>query len=315
MPSYEHYSLTMITVISTAVSRRQKVRGVTLIELMVGLVIGIVLALAASTVYLYSKQSFNSSSETSQLEENGRFAINLLTRYIQGAGYVVINPTTPFPQGPIDTKVRGCDLGFVNPISATSISDLACATSTPAGARTSAGIAVFNETDPYNGTGAAFQGFDCVGISSINIPTASGSINETRSYFFVSNTNVQTPTGIVKMGQLSCVSDRTDAAGVASFQAQPLIPGIEQIAFTYLLPSAVDPDTAQAPSTAASMPASPGWPGVLAVELCVLGKSVQNAGNDTGTQYRDCYNNVITAIPGEVYRTFRTTVRLRNKSV
>ena len=305
----------MKTVISFEASRRQKVRGVTLIELMVGLVIGIVLALAASAVYLYSKQSFNSSSETSQLEENGRFAINLLTRYIQGAGYVVINPATTFPQGPIETKIRGCDFGYVNPTNPVSISDLACATVASAGARASAGIAVFSETDPYNGTGAAFQGFDCLGLSSINIPTASGSINETRSYFFVSTSNIQTPTGISRMGQLSCVSDRTNAAGVASFQAQPLIPGIEQIALTYLLPSAVDPDTAQVPTTAASMPAIPGWPGVLAVELCVLGKSVQNAGNDTATQYRDCYNNVITSIPGEVYRTFRSTVRLRNKSV
>lgn len=282
---------------------------------MIGLVIGIILALAASTVYLYSKQSFNSTSETSQLEENGRFAINLLTRYIQGAGYVVIDPAIPFPQGPIDTKVRGCDLGFVNPTTPTSASDLACATSTSAGARMSAGIAVFNQTDAYNASGAAYQGFDCVGLSSTNIITTTGSVNETRSYFFVSSTTAQTPTGVITVGQLSCVSDRTNSAGVASFQAQPLIPGIEQIAFRYLLPAAVDPDTAQVPTTAASMPASPSWPGVLAVELCVLGKSIQSAGNDSGTQYLDCYENAITAAPGEIYRTFRTTVRLRNKSV
>lgn len=292
-------------------------KGVSLIELLVGLAIGMVLALVASATYLYSKQSFNSSTETSQLEENGRYAINMLTRYIQSAGYVMVDPLYPSPQGPIDNKIMGCDFGFKNPAGATTgtlSDDLSCLTTTPAGARRSASIAIFSETDTYAGASGKFQGFDCVGNAAVSIPVAGGTtINETRSYFFVANTTVQTSNGSVTMGQLSCLADGT-IAGTPAFQVQPLLPGIEQLAFNYLLPSAADPETAQTATSATAIAAASQWPSVLAVEVCVLAKSVQPGGNDTGTTYTDCYGNAIAAGAGEVYRTFTSTVRLRNRS-
>lgn len=298
-------------------SAKQGQHGVSLVELLVGLAIGLVLALVASATYLYSKQSFNSSTETSQLEENGRYAINMLTRYIQSAGYVMVDPLYPSPQGPIDNKLRGCDFGFKNPVAATTATltdDLSCLAATPAGSRRSASIAIFNETDAYVGSGGKFQGFDCVGNGAVSIPVAGGTtINETRSYFFVANTTVQTSNGSVTMGQLSCLADGT-IAGVPAFQVQPLLPGIEQLAFSYLLPAAADPETAQIATSATTVSAASQWPSVLAVEVCVLAKSVQPGGNDTNTAYTDCYGNAIAAVPGEVYRTFTSTVRLRNKS-
>lgn len=287
--------------------------GVSLIELMVGLVISMVLVIAASAVYLYSKQSFNSSTETSQLEENGRFAINLLAKYIQSAGFVMIDPAFPSPQGAIDNKITGCDFGMTNPTSPTTAAHLACLAATPAGTRRSASIGVFAETDTYDASGAKFQGFDCLGNSSISIPTSTGAINETRSYFFIGNTTVQTPNGTTTMGQLSCLADRTPASGVVAYQSQPIMPGIEQLRFDYLLPSAADPNTAQGSNTASALSAAQ-WATVLAVDVCVLAKSIQPGGNDTGTGYTDCYGAAITAAPGEIYRTFRTTVRLRNKT-
>lgn len=289
--------------------------GLSLIELLVGLAIGMVLAIVGSTIYLYSKNSYNAATETSQMEENGRFALNLLSKYIQSAGFVMVDGASNLPQGPIDNKLTGCDLGFVNPTTPASLADLACRTATPAGELPSASIALFAETDAYSLSGATYQGFDCVGMSAIPITLTTGTVvNEVRSYFVVTRTNVQTPTGTVPMGQLTCVSDRTPAAGAASFQSQPLIPGVEQLAFTYLLPSAADPNTAQNASTATAVTAASQWAAVLAVDVCVLTKSIQPGGNDTGTTYTDCYGNAIAAATGESYRTFRTTVRLRNRS-
>ncbi|OQW89099.1 MAG: hypothetical protein BWK72_03795 [Rhodoferax ferrireducens] len=288
--------------------------GFSLVELMISLVIGMILVIAASSVYLYSKKSFNSSTETSQLENNGRFAIDLLTKYIQSAGYVMVDPSFPAPQGPIDNKIIGCDFGMTNPTNPTTAADLVCLTAVPTGTRQSASIGLIAETDQYS-TGSQFQGFDCLGESSIDIPTSTGHvIHETRSYFFVGNTTVQTPNGPVNMGQLSCLADQTPAGGVATYQSQPILPGIEQLAFSYLMPAAADPNTAQAAMSAASQAAAATWPNVLAVDVCVLAKSIQPAGNDSGTAYTDCYGTAITAAPGEIYRTFRTTVRLRNKS-
>lgn len=286
-------------------------RGVTLIELMIALIIGLILVIAASSIYLYSKQNYNTSSETTQIEENGRFALNLLTQYIKTAGFVMIDPTSPRPQGPIDNKIFGCRLGLVNGVTPSTTADIACRTSTPAGSLPSEAIAMFAETDTYNSSGATYQGYDCLGLSSI---AQGGVSNIVRSYFFVANTTVQTVNGTANMGQLSCLSDRTPLAAVTpTYQVQPLIPGIEQIAFNYMLPSSADPDVAQIGYAASTLTAAQ-WPQVLAVDVCVLAKSIQAAGNDSGTAYNDCYGNSVSARPGEIYRVFRTTVRLRNKS-
>jgi len=297
--------------VNSYVKSSRSERGVTLVELMVAMVIGLILAVAASAIYLYSKQNYNSSSETTQMEENGRFALNLLSQYIKTAGFVVINPASQRPQAPLDNKIFGCSFGMVSPTTATTAADIACQTSTPAGAMRPESIATFFETDAYSSSGAVYQGFDCLGLSSI---PQGGVSNIVRSYFFVAPTTVQTPDGTVSMGQLSCLSDRTPlAAASPTFQVQPLIPGVEQIAFLYQLPSTADPDVAQSGYTATSITTAQ-WPTVLAVDVCVLTKSIQASGNDSGTVYTDCYGNNIAATPSTIYRTFRTTVRLRNKS-
>lgn len=293
--------------------------GFSLIELLVGLAIGMVIAIVASTIYLYSKTAYNAATETSEMEENGRFALNLVAKYIQSAGFVMVDPKGTLPEGPIDNKIFGCDLGFVNPTTTASLADLACRTATPAGELPSASIRLIAETDAYDLSSAKYQGFDCVGMGSIPTTLATGTVvNETRSYFVVTHTNVQTPNGTVRMGQLTCVSDRTLPAGTAAFQMQPLIPGVEQLRFTYLLPSLIDLNSAQRARTAAQVTsavnASDQWPAVLAVEVCVLTKSVQPGGNDTGKTYTDCYGTALAATAGESYRTFTTTVRLRNRT-
>lgn len=308
---------------------KHRQRGVTLVELMISVVIGLVIVAAASTVYLYSKQAFNSSTETSQLEENGQFALNLLSRYIQSAGFVMVDKKDPTTVA-LSNKMRGCEFGFNNstaPTTSTLLADMGCLAATPAGQLPTESIVLFSETDPYNVASGRFQGFDCVGNSSVAfLPTSPTGLtrNLTRSHFYVSNTVVQTPGGPITMGQLSCLADSTSAAGVVGFTQQPLVPGIQQIAFNYLMPySAAEPDTAKVAMSATALnitvptPAVPNiWDTVLAIEVCVLAKSSQPAGNDTGTAYTDCYGNPpVGAVAGEIYRTFRTTVRLRNKSL
>lgn len=281
-------------------------RGVSLVELMVGLVIGLVLVLAASAVYLFSKNSFNYATEISQLEENGRFAINLLTKHIQSAGFVMIDPTAQSPQGPIDNKITGCDLGIT-----VSTSAVVCKTTTPTGQTPSASLGIFSETDAPD-IGTKFQGFDCLGGPAVAVVVGGKTTYQTRSYFYITRSTVQTPGGSTTMGQLSCVADRS-TGGVANFVSDTIFPGIEQLSLRYLLPSAADPNTAQSSNLADGLTAAQ-WGTVLAVDVCVLAKTIQAGGNDSGTSYTDCYGNAITATSGESYKTFQTTVRLRNKS-
>ena len=66
---------------------RQKQRGVTLIELMIAITISSIIMIGIGTVYTSSKRSFKLQEEFSRLQENGRFAINYITRFVRAAGY------------------------------------------------------------------------------------------------------------------------------------------------------------------------------------------------------------------------------------
>lgn len=310
MPPFHHHPLT--TAMHTSMPRRHAVRrfnrGVTLIELMVGLTIGLLLVIIASAIYLYSKQSYSAATETSQMEENGRFALDLLSKYIQSAGFAMVDPTAPGPALPLDGKLSGCEYGYANASTPTTLTDLACRTATPTGERRSASIFTRFETDVYASSAGRRQGFDCTNDAAALKLLATGTQSyEVRSYFFISTVTVQTPGGTKSMGQLSCVSDETiDNAGVAgtvSLHVQPLVPGIEQLRVTYISKAG---KTVPLPTTDTA------WQDVAAVELCVLARTVQTSGNDSGTQYQDCYDANIPVDPRESYRRLRQTVALRN---
>jgi type IV pilus assembly protein PilW len=287
-------------------------RGLTLIELMVSLVIGLLLAIVASSSYLYSKQAYNAVSENSQLEENGRFALNLLTKNIQSAGYVAIPPNFTAVQKASDIKVSGCDFGMTAAQTASSQADFACRASTPAGTSRSASINVFYETDP---PGAGLAGVDCLGNDAVAVV---GTKFEVRAKFFISTSTVQTANGTTTMGQLSCATDPT--GGTGAFASQPLIPGVHQLGVNYLTPSATlqadgkPSKTAQKSNTAAQLELANEWNKVTGVELCVLTKSIQASGNDTGTLVTDCFGNQFTPSASETYRRFTTIVSLRNRT-
>lgn len=61
--------------------------GLTLIELLISILLGTVLSLAISGVYLESVRNFMLENEMARLQENGRFSLNLLRRELSQAGF------------------------------------------------------------------------------------------------------------------------------------------------------------------------------------------------------------------------------------
>ncbi len=298
---------------------RSKQSGLTLIELMVSLVIGLLLAIVASSSYLYSKQAYNAVSENSQMEENGRLALNLLARNIQSAGFVALDPKVGLPV-PSDKKLFGCTFGFRAPQTASSISDLdTCLTSIPAGTTQSGSIAMFYQTDAFDTTTTGtYQGVDCIGNRPVKLASSTPGGTDTfevRSYFYISTTTVGTQFGSTTMGQLSCATDPTGSVPLGTFQQQPLVPGVHQLRALYLLPAneKADASPGQKAYEADAITAAQ-WSKVVAVDLCVLTKAIQPSGNDTATAVTDCYGNVFTPPPSQSFRRFTTTVNLRNRS-
>jgi len=69
------------------INSSSKQRGVTLVELMIAITISSIVMIGISSVYTSSKRSYKLQEEFSRLQENGRFAINQITRFVRSAGY------------------------------------------------------------------------------------------------------------------------------------------------------------------------------------------------------------------------------------
>ncbi len=62
--------------------------GFSIIELMIAMVIGLLVTIAASSVFVQSKRSYVQNEELARTQENGRFAIKLLQRDLSMAGFI-----------------------------------------------------------------------------------------------------------------------------------------------------------------------------------------------------------------------------------
>lgn len=74
-------------------ARRQQ--GVTLVELLVALVLGVVLVSAMTRVYLDSKKTYIQEEELSRLQESSRFVLHILKREFRMAGFFGGSSTPP----------------------------------------------------------------------------------------------------------------------------------------------------------------------------------------------------------------------------
>lgn len=94
--------------------RRSQV-GLTLIELMVALVLGLLVAAASVAALIVARQGFRSTDNSSQLRESARFASNLIERVVVQAGFE--NAAYGFITDPKDPGVSGFDNALVGDVS------------------------------------------------------------------------------------------------------------------------------------------------------------------------------------------------------
>lgn len=78
------------------VSIRKKQGGLSLVELMIAMAIGLFMAAVAAGMYLNMRSSFRYQEDFARLNEAGRFSIEALTRDIRMAGYSGCGSTTDF---------------------------------------------------------------------------------------------------------------------------------------------------------------------------------------------------------------------------
>lgn len=306
-------------------------QGLSLIELMVSMVIGLVLMISIVSAYLGSSGASRVAEAQARMNDDAQAALTVLTQQLRMAGNnpKQLNYTAAAPRNPVYSTgatmpIRGCDGTFSNVTTATDIPSLTCA-----GGATPHSIAVSYEADRFNTIptvgGAAT---DCVGqsLTVINTTTAvwdgAAAVPTNVTYtvadnrLYISNATVS---GVVTPS-LFC---KGNGGGT-----QPLVENIEDLRFQYgTAPiAAVNPLTVAGYLTGDAVDAlglgttAERWSKVVTVRICVLVRSEQEVVADAASaRYTPCFptateiSNGVAAPDLRMRRAYTTTVVLRNR--
>ena len=189
-------------------------RGLTLIEIMVALLIGSFLLAGVIQIFIVNKQTYRAQENLSRLQEDGRFALDLLNRYLRLAGYTGAETNVNYIGKQCREKIYGSTPIFKSPYTpllGTSNDQL-------------------NDSDSitvsFEGPRAPETMSDCLG-NPINSPTT-GAVTRASNRFFIDN--FKDPTSGKMTPTLYC--DPLHSNGTDS-SSEPLLSGVENMQIRY----------------------------------------------------------------------------------
>lgn len=279
-------------------SGRRAQRGLSIIELMIAMVIGMVTVGAVFAAYLAAGQSSRHSQAMAQISEDANAAFAVLRSHVAMAGF-----SRPISQGSGGAFVRaysgaalfGCDQQFVD--TAIAIGALTCQAA-PASGTVPDAVAVAFEADASNAVASSGVPVDCLGSSLALEGTAPNQYYLSTARFFVD------------AGALKC-------RGVTSTGAQALVENVVDMQVRYGVP-----DVAKGPITWYGDAADLGsdaalWGRAESVRVCVVVASEQQVLDDVAA-YTPCfpanYGDTVTPTDRRLYRAFTTTIVLHNRT-
>lgn len=297
-------------------------RGVTLIELMISITIGVVLLGAILAVYSATSSTGRQSETATRMSEDAAVAMNYMANYIRMTGYsvprqnaaentaTVGTATLALNDSNFDvnsTSIRGCDKGFSNP-TVSQTTSLTCASGTA-----TAAIAVKFEGDAFNTAPTAtptVNPTDC-----LNQGVAANSVS---AYDSTTNYSMIEARFYVKTGTNSGVPELyCGGNGAAGFTPQPIMQYVEGLGLTYGVADDGSSRLVTSYLTAAGVDALPGtvdqkWKRVVNVKICVLMRS-ESPDQNGAASYIDCAGNVVAPTDRFMRRAFRSVVTIRNR--
>jgi type IV pilus assembly protein PilW len=298
---------------------RSRVKGFTLIELMISMVIGLVVVGAVLVSVIGSRDAGRFQAAYAQMNEDAQIGLSMLSRDIQMAGYALPTGLAPDPL-PATTSslvsttlapnayIFGCDNGFVDPVAA----GLVCngPPAPPAPPPTLSAIMVSYEADQRNTvltTSGTIAPSDCLGNG-----IAVGPPYVANNRYFIS--------------QSAAAGNRPELYCASGAASQPLIENIEDMKIWYGLsePPAAPRQVVRyvtatdIAATGAGAAGAAQWANVVSVRICLLVRSAEPVlkGGDEGTlTYLDCDGAPQTSASNDRFlrRAYFTTATLRIK--
>lgn len=319
-------------------------RGFSLIELLVAVAINLVIVVAAANLYLGSRESQRVLTEKSNMFEAGTFALELIGRELENAGYYpAMTPNsagqsltiggydkTITPHAAFQAGLFGCDAQKFLPNQSTP----GCGTHPGAPAATADTLVINYFTNDALSLDIG-QRADCqfqnVANNPVNTLRAGANTAHTGLApvlpLFVSNRYTLTPTTVQIEGQtISTFSLACNGSGAATATNtyQPMLTGIEQLRFRYgAFASEVGMQADQFFNSAQVNALTPvplanttreKWERVVAVRACLLVRSMQRARSEGGQSYTltDCDGTAVTYTDGVDRRVYTQVFAVKN---
>ena len=324
------------SVFNAARGSRRSQSGVSLVELMVAMTIGLFLVGAIGIIYVNTSTTSRGSTLESQMNEDASLALELLQQQVRLAGFTNVDADgNPRFSG---VAVRGCDGGLgddgADNDGTTAFSALGC---DPDNEGPDA-LAVRYEATRLNSQSVLNSGADRPANCSHNgitdrTPGVDEGSTETLALadnrYYIANDEDGTPSLFCK-GRDGPSPNPNNAASVNGFSAATaLIPNIEDMQLQFAVTNTpvdgeVVPHQVTAYVSASEPLAAPvlgatqaNWSRVAAVRICLIARTSRtvptgdNSRADLG-DYIDCDGTRVNNADGFLRRAYVTTVQLRN---
>jgi len=257
-------------------------RGLSLIELMVAIGLGLLLVAGIGTVYLGSRQTYRTQEANARVQETGRFALEVIGRSLRVAG-ADANITANVSAVTLECVPPTC-----TPVNGTDNSTNGTATDTLA-VQYYAGL----DQPDSDGDGVR-ESRNCLG----NVANADQMVTED---YDLNGTD------------LRC----TATVGAAAAQTQPLVSDIEDLQIIYGVDNTGGDQSADIYT---STPTAAQWPNVVTAKVCVMVRSAELGLAQSGQRPLDCARALGTATGASpaiadtrLHRAFVATYNLRNR--
>ncbi len=329
-----------------------KQQGLTLVEIMISMLLGIMLIGGVGKIYINSQESFRLQEALSRIQENGRFAIDYLSKQIRMAGFqgcpnlgsvvpniIANNPPSGFD---LSSSLRGYDYtgaaipGYTLPndvIANTDILTVQRAGGCGAGVthamdNENANVKVLiTNTCDFQSNDVLFI-TDCRNADIFRASTVSNDAGNANWENIAHANNVNTTNRLSKEYDEDAevfkfngmeFYIRNNPAGFPSLYhglfegaVEELVEGVENMQITYGVEIAGAASSNYSYMTADAVTTAGFWEGVRSVRVSLLLQSVEDNLTPTSTAYD--YNGA-TVTPGDrrLRRVFTTTVFIRNR--
>ncbi|MBC7500028.1 MAG: PilW family protein [Herminiimonas sp.] len=254
--------------------------GLTIVELMIALTLGLFVVLTATGLLVTAKTSYIMQAEATRLDDTGRFANGQISRALRQSGYRNRDPDEGpvLPDGAIGTNVMGLDASGLQ-------SDAEALTPVPSSAVNGSDVLAVRFFGVGGGVGDGSM-LNCAGFSvGVSALSADGSDQRGWSIFYVAKDATGEPELRCKyQGKSGWTSDAI-ARGVESFQ---VLYGVDLdsdgLPDRFVNARAIDamagtgaPVKQGATSGVAGLPASSGWTNVVEVRIAMLIRGAQGS--------------------------------------